>query len=84
MLKKYSVSFAAGVLAGVIYTVLDVNSPAPPIIALAGLLGMQIGEHLIPLVKRWKTGQPVNLLWFRHEYHHKIGDNPPPSGDKTS
>jgi xanthosine utilization system XapX-like protein len=45
---------------------------------------MQIGEHLIPLVKRWKTGQPVNLLWFRHEYHHKIGDNPPPSGDKTS
>ncbi|WP_315315725.1 DUF1427 family protein [Pantoea vagans] len=83
MLKTYSVSLAVGILAGLIYAVLGVNSPAPPIIALAGLLGMQIGEHLIPLVKRLIKRQPVNLHWFRHEYHHKIGDNPPPSGDKT-
>ncbi|MDF7649665.1 DUF1427 family protein [Candidatus Pantoea formicae] len=84
MLKTYSVSLAVGILAGLIYAVLDVNSPAPPIIALVGLLGMQIGEHLIPLVKRLINRQPVNLHWFRHDYHHKIGDNPPPSGDKTS
>jgi len=84
MLKTYSVSLAVGILAGLIYAVLDVNSPAPPIIALVGLLGMQIGEHLIPLVKRLINRQPVNLYWFRHDYHHKIGDNPPPSGDKTS
>ncbi|XXN66714.1 DUF1427 family protein (plasmid) [Enterobacter ludwigii] len=83
MLKSYSVSLAVGILAGLIYAVLDVNSPAPPIIALVGLLGMQIGEHLIPLIKRLVNGQPVNLHWFRHEYHHKIGDNTPPSGDKT-
>jgi XapX domain-containing protein len=84
MLKTYAVSLAVGILAGVIYAVLDVNSPAPPIIALVGLLGMQIGEHLIPLIKRLINRQPVNLHWFRHDYHHKIGDNPPPSGDKTS
>ena len=84
MLKTYSVSLAVGILAGLIYAVLDVNSPAPPIIALVGLLGMQIGEHLIPLTKRLVNRQPVNLHWFRHDYHHKIGDNPPPSGDKTS
>lgn len=84
MLKTYSVSLAAGVLAGLIYAVLDVSSPAPPIIALLGLLGMQIGEHLIPLFKRLIKRQPVNLRWFRHEYSHKIGDTPPPSGDKTS
>lgn len=84
MLKTYSVSLAVGILAGLIYAVLDVNSPAPPIIALIGLLGMQMGEHLIPLVKRLINRQPVNLHWFRHDYHHKIGDNPPPSGDKTS
>ncbi|MEI2264951.1 DUF1427 family protein [Erwinia sp. CGal63] len=84
MLKTYSVSLAVGVLAGVIYAVLDVNSPAPPVIALLGLFGMQIGEHLIPLAKRLIKRQPVNLRWFRHEYIHKIGDTPPPSGDKPS
>ena len=84
MLKIYSVSLAAGMLAGLIYAVLGVNSPAPPIIALLGLFGMQVGEHIIPLIKRVIKRQPVNLRWFRHEYHHKIGDAPPPSGDKAS
>jgi xanthosine utilization system XapX-like protein len=28
-----------------------VQSPAPPLIALAGLLGMVLGEHAIPVVK---------------------------------
>ncbi|ORM68894.1 DUF1427 family protein [Pantoea rwandensis] len=84
MLRTYSVSLAVGILAGLIYAVLDVDSPAPPIIALVGLLGMQIGEHLIPLIKRLISRQPLNLHWFRHEYHHKIGDNQPPSGDKNS
>lgn len=83
MLKTYSVSLIVGILAGFIYSVLDVDSPAPPIIALIGLLGMQVGEHIIPLLKRLVRRQPVNLHWFRHEYHHKIGDNPPPPGDKT-
>ena len=81
MVKAYAVSLAAGVLAGIIYAILDVNAPAPPIVALAGLAGMQIGEHIIPLMTRLIKRQPVNLRWFRHEYHHKIGDNPPPSGD---
>ncbi|RRZ86799.1 DUF1427 family protein [Erwinia sp. 198] len=80
MLKIYSVSLAVGVLAGVIYAVLGVSSPAPPLVALAGLAGMQPGEHIIPLIKRLLNRQPVNLRWFRHEYHHKIGDNPPSSG----
>lgn len=84
MLKTYSVSLIVGVMAGLIYAVIDVNSPAPPIVALVGLLGMQIGEHLIPLAKRLIRRQPVNLHWFRHEYHHKIGDNSSSSEDKSS
>lgn len=52
MLKTYSVSLSVGILAGLVYAVLDVNSPAPPIIALVGLLGMQVGEHAIPLIKK--------------------------------
>ncbi|MEZ3500341.1 DUF1427 family protein [Pantoea sp. KPR_PJ] len=84
MLKRYSLSLAAGVLAGVIYAILDVNSPAPPVIALVGLLGMQAGEHLIPLIKCLIARQPVSLRWFRHEYHHKIGDTSSTSGDRPS
>lgn len=84
MLKTYSISLSVGILAGFVYAVLDVNSPAPPIIALVGLLGMQIGEHAIPLIKRSIKRQSINFHWFRHKYHHKIGDTPPPSGDKTS
>ncbi|NIF21571.1 DUF1427 family protein [Candidatus Pantoea multigeneris] len=75
MLKTYSVSLLVGLLAGCIYAVMGVNSPAPPVIALVGLTGMQIGEHAIPMIKRLVQRQPVNLHWFRHEYHHKIGDD---------
>ncbi|ANG93830.1 XapX domain-containing protein [Enterobacteriaceae bacterium 155047] len=84
MLKTYSVSLFVGILAGLIYALLDVNSPAPPIVALVGLAGMQMGEHAIPLIKKIIKREPVNLHWFRHEYKHNIGDTPPPSGDKTS
>jgi XapX domain-containing protein len=46
-MKAYFVSLAAGMLAGLLYSVLGVRSPAPPAIALVGLLGMLAGEHLI-------------------------------------
>lgn len=37
-------SFAAGLGVGVIYAAIRVKSPAPPLVALAGLLGMVLGE----------------------------------------
>ena len=40
------VSFVVGLGVGVIYGLLRVKSPAPPIIALLGLLGMVVGEQL--------------------------------------
>ena len=40
------VSFAVGLLVGVLYGVIRVKSPAPPIVALLGLLGMVLGEQL--------------------------------------
>jgi XapX domain-containing protein len=50
-MKAYLVSLVVGVLVGLIYNVLSVKSPAPPTIALVGLLGMLGGEHLIPLMR---------------------------------
>ncbi|MFL9962550.1 DUF1427 family protein [Paraburkholderia sediminicola] len=52
-MKAHLVSLAAGVMVGLLYSVMDVKSPAPPTIALAGLLGMLGGEHVIPLVRTW-------------------------------
>jgi len=39
-MRLYLLSLGAGVLVGVVYSLLDVRSPAPPVVALVGLLGM--------------------------------------------
>jgi XapX domain-containing protein len=46
-MKAMLVSFAVGLMVGVAYALLRVKSPAPPLVALAGLLGMVWGEQLI-------------------------------------
>ncbi|MDH2066976.1 DUF1427 family protein [Pantoea sp. GD03673] len=43
-------SLAAGVLIGLLYGLLRVRSPAPPAIALVGLLGMLLGGALVHAV----------------------------------
>lgn len=50
-MKVYLVSLAIGLGVGIIYGVLGVRSPAPPIVALLGLLGMLVGEQLVPWVQ---------------------------------
>ena len=45
-MKGLFLSFVVGIGVGVIYGLLRVKSPAPPIIALLGLLGMVVGEQL--------------------------------------
>ncbi len=55
----YVISLGAGLLAGVLYGLLGVRSPAPPAIALIGLLGILIGEQAVPIAKRLLEGRPV-------------------------
>ena len=50
-MMTYLLSLGAGLLVGVIYSLLGVRSPAPPYIALVGLLGILIGEQVFPIVK---------------------------------
>lgn len=45
-MKATLISFAVGLMVGVVYALLRVRSPAPPLIALAGLLGMVWGEQV--------------------------------------
>jgi XapX domain-containing protein len=44
-MKVLFLSFAVGLGVGVLYGLIRVKSPAPPIVALLGLLGMVIGEQ---------------------------------------
>ena len=48
----YLVSLIMGLAVGVAYGLVHVRSPAPPVIALIGLLGMVLGEQAIDLAKR--------------------------------
>ncbi|HEY0293901.1 MAG TPA: XapX domain-containing protein [Bordetella sp.] len=63
----YLISLAVGILVGIIYGLLNVRSPAPPAIALVGLLGMLIGEQVVPMAKRLMHGEPVSVSWLHHE-----------------
>ncbi|WP_233233494.1 XapX domain-containing protein [Bordetella sp. LUAb4] len=71
-MKLYIVSLATGILVGIIYALLNVRSPAPPVIALIGLLGMLIGEQVVPPARRLLNGEPVTLSWFHKECVSKI------------
>jgi XapX domain-containing protein len=82
-MNVYVVSIATGILVGVIYALLGVRSPAPPIVALLGLLGMLIGEVIVPVGKRVMGGEPLTSAWFAGECVPKIMGGPPPEAALT-
>ena len=53
VMESYLLSLSAGVLVGVVYSVIKVRSPAPPLIALIGLAGMLIGSQAIGAIRHW-------------------------------
>jgi XapX domain-containing protein len=50
-MTAFLLSAAVGLLVGVIYGVVSVKSPAPPVIALVGLLAILIGEQIPPFLR---------------------------------
>lgn len=50
-MTPYLLSLGAGILVGMVYALFKVRSPAPPGIALLGLLGMVIGEPLVNMIR---------------------------------
>ena len=59
-MKGLLISFVVGLLVGGAYGVIRVKSPAPPIIALIGLLGMVLGEQAGTRILTKKT-QSINV-----------------------
>jgi XapX domain-containing protein len=62
-MKVYLTALGAGLLVGVVYSLLQVRSPAPPLIALVGLLGILMGEQILPLGKHLLRGASIERAW---------------------
>lgn len=58
-MKIYAASLAAGLLVGAIYSLVNVRSPAPPVVALVGLLGILLGEQIVPVARNLINGQSL-------------------------
>lgn len=75
-MKIYLFSLAAGVLVGIIYGLLNVRSPAPPVVALLGLLGILVGEQVTAAAKRLIAGRPVTTAWLKTDCAQQILGTP--------
>jgi XapX domain-containing protein len=83
-MKAYLVSLAIGLLVGVIYALFQVRSPAPPVIALIGLLGILLGEQIPPLIKQLVSKEAAEVSWLRDQVRpHVFGALPTSSPANT-
>lgn len=64
----YLVSLLMGLAVGAIYGLVQVRSPAPPLIALVGLLGMVIGQQMVVTAKQ-------HFIPARHTVVRQVDDN---------
>jgi XapX domain-containing protein len=55
-MKPMLMSLLAGLVVGVLYSLVKVRSPAPPVVALVGLFGILLGEQLPSPVKKLAAG----------------------------
>ena len=76
-MKVYLVSLGLGLLVWVIYALFNLRSPAPPVIALVGLLGILAGEQIPPLVKRLLADEPARASFIHEQVKpHMFGELP--------
>ena len=76
-MRVYILSLSAGILVGVIYGLLNIRSPAPPVVALVGLFGILLGEQFVPMGKRLVAGHPIHFGWVKSEsIPHVFGHMP--------
>jgi XapX domain-containing protein len=87
-MKIYLASLGAGILVGIVYSLINVRSPAPPVVALIGLLGMLAGEQIVPIGKQILAGSGFHLAWQQSKCTaHVFGMLPgrqPPGAEPTA
>ena len=73
-MRVYLLSLGAGLVVGIIYSLLNVRSPAPPVVALVGLLGILVGEQIIPVARHMLEGSHIGAAWREsHGTPHVFG-----------
>jgi len=75
-MRAHLVSLGAGLLVGIIYSLINVRSPAPPVVALVGLLGILVGEQIPPMVRSLWQKEPVVQSWLGQVKPHMFGHLP--------
>jgi XapX domain-containing protein len=69
-MRIYLMSLGAGLLVGVIYSMLNVRSPAPPVVALIGLLGILVRSVRTYLATCHKAAGPPDGQVMARVRHH--------------
>jgi XapX domain-containing protein len=76
-MKAYVAALAVGLLVGVIYALFNVRSPAPPVIALVGLLGILLGEQIPSLLRQTFKIEKSASAWVEDQVKpHVFGHLP--------
>jgi XapX domain-containing protein len=57
-MRDYAISLIIGLGVGLVYGLLRFRSPAPPLIALVGLLGMLAGEQIVARARNGGAAPP--------------------------
>ncbi len=83
-MRPYLFSLLAGVLVGIIYSLVGIRSPAPPIVALVDILGILVGEQVASLTVYVFTKGADSTLWIGHDKPNMFEARPTglrPSGE---
>ena len=89
-MRVYIYSLGAGLLVGIVYSILHVRSPAPPMVALVGLFGILVGEQVLPVARQLAAGCSLGAAWAREGCgSHVFGALPgnatgPPDADEKA
>jgi len=62
-MKASVLSFGAGLVVVVVCCLRFVRSPAPPVVALIGLLGILLGEQIVPVGRQMLAGTSIRAAW---------------------
>ena len=81
-MKAHLLALGAGLLVGMVYSLLQVRSPAPPVIALVGLMGILAGEQIVPIAKRLVGGDGMTLGWLHRQCGNHVFGALPSCPDK--
>jgi XapX domain-containing protein len=82
-MRAHLISLGAGLLVGIIYSLINVRSPAPPVVALVGLLGILVGEQIPPMVRTLWQKEPMVQSWLQQVKPHMFGHLPQGSATNT-